>query len=197
MLDGKVHLPRVLPARYVPPSGFGYPLDGFLPFSSGPVLFRTGSAPGIHPSEPSPRRGQANRLRSAGPTYRWPQTQSPEGDARTHGVGFWALIPRPSPWRDQALLTPDPLDAPLGFAPSRVRTHQPGPGFRPDSSCTLGWCTGIAPHTACVLEYRSACAWLPRREPSKADAGKSPRLRTTLEKERPSSGFCAGALPGI
>jgi hypothetical protein len=27
----KVHWPRVLPARYVPPSGFGYPLDGFLP----------------------------------------------------------------------------------------------------------------------------------------------------------------------
>jgi hypothetical protein len=27
----KVHFPRALPARYVPPSGFGYPLDGFLP----------------------------------------------------------------------------------------------------------------------------------------------------------------------
>jgi hypothetical protein len=27
----KVHLPQALPARYVPPSGFGYPLDGFLP----------------------------------------------------------------------------------------------------------------------------------------------------------------------
>jgi hypothetical protein len=26
-----VHLLRALPARYVPPSGFGYPLDGFLP----------------------------------------------------------------------------------------------------------------------------------------------------------------------
>jgi len=27
----RVHFPRALPARYVPPSGFGYPLDGFLP----------------------------------------------------------------------------------------------------------------------------------------------------------------------
>jgi hypothetical protein len=26
-----VHLPRALPTRYVPPSGFGYPLDGLLP----------------------------------------------------------------------------------------------------------------------------------------------------------------------
>ena len=33
----KVHLPRVLPARYVPPSGFGYPLDGLLP--SNPCRF--------------------------------------------------------------------------------------------------------------------------------------------------------------
>jgi len=27
----RVHMPRALPARYVPPSGFGYPLDGLLP----------------------------------------------------------------------------------------------------------------------------------------------------------------------
>jgi hypothetical protein len=27
----KVHLSRALPARYVPPSGFGFPLGGFLP----------------------------------------------------------------------------------------------------------------------------------------------------------------------
>jgi hypothetical protein len=27
----KVHFPRALPARYVPPSGFGHPLGGFLP----------------------------------------------------------------------------------------------------------------------------------------------------------------------
>jgi hypothetical protein len=29
----QVHFPRALPARSVPPSGFGYPLDGFLPAS--------------------------------------------------------------------------------------------------------------------------------------------------------------------
>jgi hypothetical protein len=29
--DREVHFTRVLPARFVPPSGFGYPLDGFLP----------------------------------------------------------------------------------------------------------------------------------------------------------------------
>lgn len=27
----RIHFPRALPARYVPPSGFGYPLDGLLP----------------------------------------------------------------------------------------------------------------------------------------------------------------------
>lgn len=29
--ESKVHFSRVLPTRYVPPSGFGYPLDGLLP----------------------------------------------------------------------------------------------------------------------------------------------------------------------
>jgi hypothetical protein len=29
--ESKVHTSRVLPTRFVPPSGFGYPLDGFLP----------------------------------------------------------------------------------------------------------------------------------------------------------------------
>jgi len=32
MLGEKVHFPRALPARSVPPPGFDYPLDGFLPF---------------------------------------------------------------------------------------------------------------------------------------------------------------------
>jgi len=35
----KVHLMRALPARYVPPSGFGYPLDGFLPSIPGRFCF--------------------------------------------------------------------------------------------------------------------------------------------------------------
>jgi hypothetical protein len=29
--DSAIHLTRAVPARYVPSSGFGYPLDGFLP----------------------------------------------------------------------------------------------------------------------------------------------------------------------
>ena len=35
--DSKVYPSRALPARFVPPSGFGYPLDGFLP--SNPCQF--------------------------------------------------------------------------------------------------------------------------------------------------------------
>jgi len=35
--------------RYVPPSGFGYPRDGFRPFRAWPGLFRPDSAPGILP----------------------------------------------------------------------------------------------------------------------------------------------------
>jgi hypothetical protein len=68
--ESKVHLTRALLARYVPPSGFGYPRDGFLPFDPWPVLFHTGSAPGIHPSKPDSK--QVSRcFHLEGPTYRF------------------------------------------------------------------------------------------------------------------------------
>jgi hypothetical protein len=45
---------RAIPARFVPPSGFGYPLGGLHAPLPGPGLFHPGSARGIHPSEHSP-----------------------------------------------------------------------------------------------------------------------------------------------
>jgi hypothetical protein len=93
----KVHLSRALPAHYVPPSGFGYPLGGFLPsdpcrlcFTPAALLgfaLRSFPLPGRHP-----------------PSFRkWidPHTVFPAGDApacaRTSptGRGYWvAILPR-------------------------------------------------------------------------------------------------------
>jgi hypothetical protein len=67
----EVHLTRVLPARYVPPSGFDYPLDGFLPHEPLSVMFHTDGAPGIHPSKLSPLGKYSRRYRPNGPTYRF------------------------------------------------------------------------------------------------------------------------------
>jgi hypothetical protein len=37
--ESRVHFPRALPARFVPPSGFGYPLGGLLPTIPGRFCF--------------------------------------------------------------------------------------------------------------------------------------------------------------
>lgn len=72
-----------------------------------------------------------------GPTYRWPKARRHPKVLTGPRRRFLGFDPFASSWRNQALLTPSPLDAPLGFGPSRVRRHQPRPGFRPDSSYAL------------------------------------------------------------
>jgi len=153
-------------------------------------LFHTGSAPGIHPSKLSPRRGQPDRFRTR-------CTHIPLAEARKHpkvvtGLRrrFLGFDPFASPWRHQALLTPSPLDAPLGFNPSRVRRHQPCPGFRPDSSFALGRRTGVAPNIACAIECRSAGAGLPttsRQELMQAKACGPRRHRKKSDPRRVSA----------
>jgi hypothetical protein len=89
----------------------------FPPFDPVPVLFHTGSALGIYPSELSPLTGHPRRFRREGPTYRFfpadiPGTEVPSRLDRPRFLGF---APCESPWRRQACLAPQPLDAPLGF----------------------------------------------------------------------------------
>ncbi len=50
----KIHFTRALPARYGPPSGFGYPLDGFRPSIPRRSCFVPAALLGFLPSEPSP-----------------------------------------------------------------------------------------------------------------------------------------------
>jgi hypothetical protein len=55
-------LTRALPARYVPPSGFGYPLDGLLPFEALPAPFMPAALLGFTlRSLPSPEVPERHR----------------------------------------------------------------------------------------------------------------------------------------
>jgi hypothetical protein len=96
----EVHLMRVLPARYVPPSGFGYPLDGFLPLTPRRLCFAPAALLGFHPSELSPPERYPRRHRRDGPTYRLTRrssgTEAPAGPTRR---GFWAFTLSRSPLR--------------------------------------------------------------------------------------------------
>jgi hypothetical protein len=56
------------------------------------------------------------------------------GPAKPRFLGF---DPFESPWRPDARLTRRPLDAPLGFAPSKASRRRPWPGPHPASSHAL------------------------------------------------------------
>jgi hypothetical protein len=82
-----------------------------------PVLFHTGSALGIHPSELSPPARYPARFRQEGPTYRFARRCSRR---RSDGPAQRAAVPGLRPLRESLAgrrgLTHQPLDAPLGFA---------------------------------------------------------------------------------
>jgi hypothetical protein len=89
----KVHLTRVLPARYVPPSGFGYPLDGFLPSAPCRFCFTPAALLGFTlRSFLLPRRYPV-RFRAGGThiPFLLPLYPVPKHGAGTAGRGSWAL----------------------------------------------------------------------------------------------------------
>jgi hypothetical protein len=153
----KVHLPRVQPARYVPPSGFGYPLDGLLPSNPCQSYFIPAALMGF--TLRSFLLSQGIRRISA---WMLPLTISPvgapaaEAKGRPSRVWFLGFYPSESPWRLDKGLTCQPLDAPLGFCPSRVCHRKPCSGFRPNSSRTLCRAQRRIALLTGVSEYRSA-----------------------------------------
>jgi len=104
-----------------------------------PAFFRAGGAHGIRPSELSPLGRYPPRFRS-----RWthmPFLPSVFPAAEADGPAQRAAAPGLSPCRESlataAGLVQRPLDAPLGFAPSRVYQHRPCTSSRPHSSHAL------------------------------------------------------------
>ena len=110
-------------------------------------MFRTGSAPGIHPSEQHARRG----VRSV-TTRTVPPTVSPVGDpdavalGRPHGLRFLGFDPIESPSHAVRGLACRHGGCSPGFCPSRVLQQKPWPGFRPASSHALQRPTDESPN---------------------------------------------------
>jgi hypothetical protein len=117
MLGSEVYLPRACLTRYVPPSGFDYPLGGLLPPSPRRFCFAPTALLGFTlRSFPLP---QGIRCVSA---RKDPRTVSPavatvaETTGRPGRPRFLGFDPCRSPWRLDAGLAHQPLAAPLGFA---------------------------------------------------------------------------------
>jgi hypothetical protein len=176
----KVHLTRALPTRYVPPSGFGHPLDGFLPSNPCQLCFAPAALMGFPPSKLSPPERFPSRFRTDEPTYRFPLPvlPPPKRGAGSAAARFLGFDPPRNPFRPTMLLTRRTPVAPLGFHPPRAFERRPWPGFRPTSSHALRG------------QRRSLIAATGAPESQSADA--KPRLRETRQ---PLQGSCTVAPP--
>jgi hypothetical protein len=108
--------------RYGPPSGFDHPLDGLRPSTPGRACFIPTALLGFGPSEPSPLERWWKRFRKPPNPHAVGLTRSPTGQAdepvrHASTSRLWPFQESLAENRGLACLT---LDAPLGFAPSRV-----------------------------------------------------------------------------
>jgi len=105
--------------RYVPPSGFGYPLDGFRPSSPRRACFVPTALLGLIPSKRSPPAGWRKRFRSRRTCMPLVATRSPVGRAERTGApytDFQALTPARVPGCPQAV-SPRLAGCSLGISP--------------------------------------------------------------------------------
>lgn len=113
----KIHLPRALPARFVPPSGFGYPLNGLLPADPGRFCFTPAALMGF-----TLRSFLLSKGILSFPTG-WTHllfisryTQRPKARGRRGKPQFLGFDPFESPLQASVGLGRRPPDAPLGFS---------------------------------------------------------------------------------
>jgi hypothetical protein len=143
----EVRFTRAFQARHLPPSGFGYPLDGLLPPSPCRLCFNPTALMGFTlRSVPLPE-GIPGVAADDEPTCcssrRFTRCVTPSQHDGPQLLGF---DPPASPWQPDMGLAHRLLDAPVGFPPSRAYRPETLPGSRPDSSHTLPEPTGASPH---------------------------------------------------
>jgi hypothetical protein len=168
----KVHFPRALPARYVPPSGFGYPLDGFLPSNPCRFCFTPTALMGFTlRSLPLSKSSRAFPLARTHLPFLLAFLPPPKRWAGPQGRGSWVSTSQESLANEHVVSAP-PAGYSPGFRPSRACRWKPCPGSPPNSSHALPGASDRSLATACASEYQSAPTWFhPRRhtEAQRAD----------------------------
>jgi hypothetical protein len=122
MPAGKVHRSRALPARYVPPSGFGYPRGGFLPFRLGRFCFAPAALLGFTLRSFLLIEGFEAVSSPMDPPTVGRSPRCPKARA-SQSAGFWALIPRRVPGGQGGISALDRWMLPWVFAPPGLHTQ--------------------------------------------------------------------------
>jgi hypothetical protein len=153
--DPKVHSTRALPARYVPPSGFGHPLDGFLPSNPCRFCFTPTALLGFT-LRSLPLSGSSRAFPPAKTHLPFLLAFLPPLTRRAgpQGRGSWVSTSRESLTTERVVSAPT-AGYSLGFRPSKACRWKPCPSSRPDSSHTLPGPSGRGLTSACASEYRS------------------------------------------
>jgi len=132
-------------SRYVPPSGFGYPLDGLLPPSPCRLCFTPAALLGFTlRSLPLSRGVIASPQQRTHVPFRLSVLPPPKRRAGPTGRGFWALALARVPGGQRGIST-KPTGCSLGFLPSRVLPRKSWPNLRPTSSHALRRRTDMRP----------------------------------------------------
>ena len=113
----KVHWPRASLARFVPPSGFGYPLDGLLPSVPGRSFFIPAALLGFTLRRFSLQEGiRCVSARKHPLTVSLSGVPAAEAPSRPDEPRFLGFVPPQSPLRPSGCLVRRPPGPPLGFA---------------------------------------------------------------------------------
>jgi len=135
--ESEVHLSRAKPARYVPPPGFGYPLDGLLPRIPCRFYFTPAALLGFTLRRfppPASIRGLS--------TEKNPRTVGsavfplPKRQTGPTSLGFWVHTCQDRLAAARGF-SPTATGASLGFCPSRACLRRLCPGLLQDSSHAL------------------------------------------------------------
>jgi len=152
-------LPRALPARYVPPSGFGYPPGGLRPSRPCRFCFAPAALLGFAPSEHDTARGiQASPPGSTHLPFH-PQLRQPhEAEGRIRRPRLLGFDPLAGSGHPHALLTRRGPEAPVGLTLSGYTREGLSRDF---AQLPLTRFTPAAVTRGCVgtSEYQSALAW--------------------------------------
>jgi hypothetical protein len=137
----EVHSTRAKPSRYVPSSGFGYPLDGLLPRIPRRFCFAPAALLGFTLRRFPLSEGVLGVSTGDEPTYRSAQRYFRRRSVRpARRASVPGSTPSESAWRPHGVLSRGPLAPPMGFAPLGPATKtltQTSPGLLSRASRVL------------------------------------------------------------